>query len=120
MQQMISRRQIQVRSIVILAAVVLLVTAVGFAALYRMTLEKRKEQLVELVRSQARLMEAGAKFDAFFYTGDITGAQRSATLSQIKESHRRYTGFGATGELVLAERQGDEIVFLLPVRGLDF
>ena len=123
MAGMITSRQIQLRSVVILTAVVLSVVAAGSIALYRMTLESRKEQLVELARSQARMMEAVAKFDAFFYSGDNEGASRAATLSQIRESHRKYTGFGETGEIVLAELtdfQEDGIVFLLPTRRNDF
>jgi len=123
MAGMISSRQIQLRSVVILTAVILSVVAAGSIVLYRTTLESRKEQLVELARSQARMMEAVAKFDAFFFSDGTEGASRAATLSQIRESHRKYTGFGETGEIVLAELtefQEDGIVFLLPTRRNDF
>ena len=120
MEGLVSRRQIEIRVVLILAFVTILVTAVGFTTLYQITLEDQKAQLIEMVRSQARLMEAVGKFDAFFQSGDIAGASRAATLSQIRESHRKYTGFGATGELVLAERRGDQIIFLLPTRKRDF
>jgi PAS domain S-box-containing protein len=116
----ITRRRIELRTLAILIAVALGVAFSGFTMLYRMTLEARKTELVEMARAQARIVEAVAKFDAFFYSGDIPGAAQSATLSQIKESHRRYRGFGETGEIVLARRQGSEIVFLLPTRKRDF
>ena len=81
-----------------------------------MTVEGKKTQLRELARSQARLMESIAKYNAFF-SGDTTeGYGRAATLSQIRESHRKYTGFGETGELVLAEKKNNLIIFLLFAR----
>ena len=120
MEKPVTQGQIQVRSIVILISVVLTVTAGGFLVVYQQTLDGRKAQLQELVRSQARLMEAIGKFDAFFHSGSEEGASMAATLSQIKEAHRKYTGFGETGELVLAQRREHQIEFLLPVRSRDF
>ncbi len=117
---LVSRGRIEGRFVLLLSVVVVAVTALSYVLLYRLTLVQRQAQLQEMVRSQARIMEATAKFDAFFQSGDVPGAARSATLSQIKESHRQYTGFGETGEIVLAERVGDQIVFLLPTRKLDF
>jgi PAS domain S-box-containing protein len=116
MESLISRKQIELRTIIIMASIALIVAISGFTYLYHMTLESKKIQLLALVKSQARLMEAVAKFDAFFQSGNVPGAAKSATLSQIKESNRIYEGFGETGELVLAERRGDQIIFLLPTR----
>ena len=84
MQEIITRRQIEVRSIALLAAVVVVVAAVGFTALYLMVLEGKRAQLVELAESQARLMESVAKYDAMFQTSALGGTSRQATLSQIK------------------------------------
>ena len=120
MEKRVTQGQIQLRSIAILVAVVVAVTAVGFYVAYQQTLEAKKSQLQELVRSQARLMEAVGKYDAFFQSGSLQGSSFAATLSQIKEAHRKYTGFGESGELVLAQKQGEQIVFLLPVRSRDF
>ncbi len=120
MQPIISRRQIEIRFILILSVVTLLVIATAFTFLYRTALNDQRTALVELAQSQARLMEAVAKFNAFFQSSAVEGAARAATLSQITESHRRYSGFGETGEVVLAERRDDKIVFLLPTRKQDF
>ena len=65
-------------------------------------------------------MEAVGKYDAFFSGSTVQGSARVATLSQIKESFRNYTELGRTGELIMAERQGDFIVYLLPSRKLDY
>ena len=118
--QVPSKARIRFRSWAVLVVVALGVAFSCFLLLYQRTLEARTVQLVEMAKSQARLMEAMGKFNAFFQSGDVEGAARSATLSQIRESHRKYTGFGETGELVLAERVGTEIIFLLPTRKLDF
>jgi PAS domain S-box-containing protein len=113
-------RKIEIRYFITLSLVVLLVILLSFTVLYQMTLTDHRVQLQEMVRSQARLMEAVAKFNAFFESSDLKGAARSATISQIRESHRQYMGFGETGEMMLAERVGDQIFFLLAARKLDF
>lgn len=116
----VSGRSIELRFLAILTATALGIAAAGFFLAYRIAIDARSVQLGELARAQARLMESVAIYDAFFLSGDLAGAGRAATLSQIRESHHRYAGFGDTGEVVLAERQADEIVFLLPTRKRDF
>jgi hypothetical protein len=74
--------------------------------------------LRETAKSQARLMETVARFDAQYSTGYPAGA-RAATLAQIREAHAQYQGFGTTGEFTLATREGDQIVFLLRHRHSD-
>jgi CheY-like chemotaxis protein len=62
-----------------------------------MSLDGRKEQLVEIARSQARMMESVGKFDAFF-SGGAEGASLAATLSQVKEANRAHRGSRRTRE----------------------
>ncbi|MCA9416625.1 MAG: adenylate/guanylate cyclase domain-containing protein [Candidatus Omnitrophica bacterium] len=114
------KKKIQVYSILIMTCIAVAVAICSFVYLYMKELDDTRVTLEELVKSQARIYEAVAKFDAI-----VSGTQggqfsRAATMSQIKEAHIHYTGFGETGELVLAERVGDEIVFLLPPRKMDF
>lgn len=114
------RRKIQVYSITIMITIALVVAVSGFVYLYKAELKQSRTSLVELVQSQARTYEAVAKYDAIT-TGNREGhVSRAATISQIKEAHRRYNGFGETGELALAERVDDNIVFLLPARKMAF
>ena len=120
MEGLISKRSIQVRFILILTVVTFGVSILAFTLLYHMTLSNKKAQLIEIAEAQAGLMEAMGKFNAFFQSGDLAGASRSATLSQIRESHRQYDGFGDTGEVVLAELRGNRIRFLSPTRKEDF
>ncbi len=74
--------------------------------LYTTAFDLQHERLVEMVKSQARLIEAVARFDD----------NAEATLSQLVDAHQHYKGFGQTGEFTLAKREHDKIVFLLSHR----
>jgi len=102
----------------IMVAVVLLVLVGSFTMLFRAALDEERARLVETARSQARLIEAIARFDAR-YSNDYPEGSREATLSQIVDAHRHYRGFGKTGEFTLSRREGDDIVFLLSHRHSD-
>lgn len=115
-----NKKRLILSSPLILIFGVLLSIALSFYLLYHQTLADTKSQLIEMCSAQARIYEAVAKYDAFFSSRPLTGSAKAATLSQIKESHRNYAGFGETGELVLAELRGNQIHFLLPARETDF
>ncbi len=106
------RGQIRLKSIFIMTSIALIVTAAAFWTLYSVVLEQTETQLSELARAQARLIEAVAKYDAIH--ADEARVSRRQTISQIREAHARYRGFGRTGEIVLAERVDDMIRFMLP------
>ncbi|MCA9468459.1 MAG: hypothetical protein KC643_23875, partial [Nitrospira sp.] len=76
-------------------------------------------RLTEITQSQARLMEAVARFDSQFSAQDHPEGARGATLSQIVEAHKYNRGFGQTGEITLGRREGDQIAWILPHRHLD-
>jgi len=101
--------------ICIMASVVLIVAVASFSMLFRTALAEERARLVETARSQARLIEAVARFDAK-YSNDFPQGARAATLSQIVDAHAHYQGFGKTGEFTLSRREGDDIVFLLSHR----
>jgi hypothetical protein len=99
----------------IMAFIVLLVVLISFNMLFRTALREERARLVETATSQARLIEAIARFDSR-YSKDYPKGAREATLSQIVDAHSHYQGFGKTGEFTLSERGGDDIVFLLSHR----
>lgn len=108
--------------ILILIAVAVVVSATASVVLYQAAVERERLRLIDLVRSQARLMEAVAEFDqAHMPAGEDAAA---ATLAQIKAAFTRFqrTGLGASGEFVIGRREGDKIVLLLRHRhtGVDF
>ena len=94
--------------------IALTVLSTSIFVLYIKIYDQQKTQLIELVGSQARLMEAVAKYEAYFTGSRVKGASKAATLSQIKEAQKGSKGFGKSGELVLAHKVNTEIVFLIP------
>ena len=108
--------------LVIMTAVSLVVVAITILLLYNTAFEEERARLVVTAQSQARLIEAVARFDAAHEKvdpGSFPKGSSSATLSQIIDAHKHYKGFGETGEFTLARRVGDHIVFLLRHRHYD-
>jgi PAS domain S-box-containing protein len=99
--------------ILIMTIVSMVITATTIFILYSVAFEQSRERLVAIARSQARLIEAVARFDAARGQPDYPGGPTEATLSQIADAHEHYKGIGRTGEFTLARRVGDHIVYLL-------
>lgn len=72
--------------IVIMTVVVLTVEAITITSLYNAAIEEEKSQLIEAAKSQARLIEAIARFDRVFSKDFILGAPE-ASLQQIRDAH---------------------------------
>lgn len=102
--------------VAVMASVSFVIASVSIGILYFVFFEQLKLRLIETAQSQARLIEAIAKFDARFSTHDHPEGAFGATLSQIREAHKNYKGLGSTGEFTLARQEGDKIVFLLSHR----
>ena len=98
--------------ILIMATACLLVTGIAIVLLYNAALREQGERLRVLAQSQARLIEAIARYDRLHGIA-YPGGSTKATLTQITDAHGRYPGFGKTGEFTLAHRVGNSIVFLL-------
>jgi len=101
-----------------MAMVTIIAEFVAIFVLYKTAFDEEKARLVETAKSQARLIEAIARFDAQFSLDFPEGAEK-ATLSQISDAHSHYEGFGMTGEFTLSRREGDSIIFLLNHRHFD-
>ncbi len=104
--------------VAILSVLVVTTLIVSIGILYRTAIREETIRLSETARSQARLIESVARFDKA-YSHDYPRGAREATLSQIREAHSQYLGFGITGEFTLAEKRNDQIVFLLNHRHYD-
>ena len=107
--------------ILIMITVSLVVVGITIYVLYDTAFDENRERLVETAQSQARLIEAVARFDVakeIAHPGSHPEDTTKATLSQIIDAHGHYAGFGKTGEFTLARREGDNIVFLLRHRHL--
>ena len=112
---LVSERKRLVLLVFIMSAVALIVGAIAITVLYYSAFEEQRQRLMVTAKSQARLIESVARFDAV-HSKDFPQGSEAATLSQILDAHKRYNGFGRTGEFTLARREGDHIVFLLSHR----
>ena len=101
-----------------MTTVTIIVEFVTIGMLYRAALNEEKARLVETAKSQARLIEAIARFNVL-YNKDYPKGAKEATLSQIVDAHNHYKGFGETGEFTLSKKEGDKIIFLLNHRHYD-
>lgn len=113
-----SERRLIRRGVILTLIMVLSISAAGgstLVLLYRVAFEKQRERLMEMVQSQARLMEAVARFDAVHST-EYPGGAKAASLQQITSGLSHFRG---VGEFTLGRREGDAIVFLLRQRAWD-
>lgn len=105
--------------ILIMALTSLIVAAVSIASLYNTAVDQHRLRLIETVKSQARLIEAIASFNAFKNGSDFELGWQDTTLEQIKNAHSQFEGFGDTGEYALARLSGGNIEFVLSHRHFD-
>jgi len=88
-----------------------------FFALYEAALAQQRERLIETARSQVRIIEAIAqhemRYEHLIGNADDHGDAFTSTIGQLREAHKRFRGFGETGEFTLARREGDQIIFIL-------
>jgi len=92
------------------------VGAVASVLLYRTALAREAAALNAVVLSHAAVAEAVFHDEIDEHVGD-TAAAVSGMLEQLRSSYRRFEGFGATGEFVVARLRGDTIVFDIGLRG---
>lgn len=104
--------------ILIMMGVGLVMTLVTIFVLYQTAYEEERSRLVEVAQSQARLMEAVAQFD-MKYSHNYPEGTEAATLSQFIEAHKKFEGFGKTGEFLLARQKENQIVFILSHKHTD-
>ena len=112
------RRRIVVRAVVILALVGVGAVGVAISTLYRAAYEAEGALLTDAletriagIRSTRRIVEqVGAPL------GDSAPDPAAATLAQLAAVQRSAASLGCSCEFVLAQRQGDEIVFMLSQR----
>ena len=99
-----------------MATAALLVSAISIFSLYTTAIEQYRLRLGEIVKSQARLIEAIAQYDNAGFGKKDPEMAWQATLEQVATAHRAFKGFGDSGEFVLARRHSDEIQFMLAHR----
>ena len=88
----------------------------SIVTLFTAAVHEEETRLTQMVRSQARLMEAVAKFDATNGTVSQTDGAFDATMQQIIDAHTSLNGFGETGEFVIGRLIDGKIALLQPPR----
>ena len=97
--------------IAIMTANCLVIAGVTITILYKTAIQEERARLIEIARSQARLIESTARFNAV-HSKNYPGGPNSATLSQIIDAHDHDVAVGKT-EFTLSKKEGENIVFLL-------
>ena len=121
MAELIYKKKIEFRSILILSIVTILVLLTGFLFLFSISLIDKKMDLMEKVQSHGQYMEVLAKYDTFLKDDNsINDSSKAVTLKKIHEVYQGYTGFGETGEMVLGEVLDGKIIFLLGAKEFNF
>lgn len=107
--------------ILVFSGITIIVFSVLFLtifSLYKLALHEHENQLVDIVNNQKLLIESMHQFNST-HNQKVSGGAIGATLRQIKEAHQRFKGLGETGEFTLAEKQDNQMVFLLSHRHYD-
>ena len=99
--------------ILIMAAVAAVIGTSAIQVIYEGGLERERARLQDIVQSQAKLLGALVTFDQA-YSSYPEGAA-AGSLKQFLDAHASFTprGLGRTGEMAVARRVGDDMVFLL-------
>jgi PAS domain S-box-containing protein len=106
--------------VLIMTGVAIGVGRIALYVLYQAAFDQQRGRLVEVAQSQARLLEAVARFNSQHYGAEHTPEEAfDVVLSQMRDAHERFRGFGETGEFTLAKLEGDQIIFLLRHRHYD-
>jgi hypothetical protein len=110
-------KQKRILLIVIMMGVALIIGASAIYVIYQGGRDRERLRLQDIVQSHARFLETTARFNET-YTAYPDGPE-AASLLQFVESQRGFAwrGLGASGEIALARREGDTIVYLFRQRG---
>ncbi len=85
---------------------------ISIATLFNVAIDEDKSRLTHMVRSQASLMEAVAKFDAAHSRSAHPDGSFGATMEQIIAAHKSLNGFGETGEFVIGKLIDGQVAIL--------
>jgi len=106
--------------IFIMAVVVVISSTVALIILYETAFEQKRASLAQIAQSQARLIEAVARFDQSFSQLDHPDGAAAATISQIVDAHSKFRHVARTEEIMLSRLNSNQIEFLLRQRNSDF
>jgi PAS domain S-box-containing protein len=111
-----ARRKILLYSAATMALIALTVGSVTLYLLFQAAYRQQEHNLLEIASTQARLIDAVAKFDRIHSQDAISGGATEATISQVVDAHNLMPGLGDTGEILLGRVVDDHIQFILERR----
>lgn len=97
----------------------IVVVMITIAILYNLGFERQKNRLIELVETQAVMINVVAKQELLLHRNlpPLLEKQLAENIIQkVTNAHYRYGGFEKTGEVTLGKHQGDEIQYLIKQR----
>lgn len=97
--------------LLIMAVVAIAIGGVAIGILYSTAVAEDRRRLAEMVVTQARLLEAMARFQEDY--GTYPNGPGDGVIAQVEQAYGSHSGLGETGEFILARRDGDTIDFVL-------
>ncbi|MBS0619069.1 MAG: PAS domain S-box protein [Spirochaetes bacterium] len=101
--------------ILILIAASTLTGTIASLVLYQTAIKQKSDFLLTEVMNLSRLIDAVARFDRHTFTE--VNRSTAATLSQVEAAFKDQRGFGQSGEILMARREGGKVAIFLRYRG---
>ncbi|MDD2356713.1 MAG: diguanylate cyclase [Thiovulaceae bacterium] len=112
------RAPYQLISIMVLVA--LIVTNASIYGLYKIGFEQQKKRLIEIVNNEAvminMMINYQLKMDHINSPTDAISQAKIEILDKLMYAHKKFVGFGTSGEYTLGTLHNNKIVFLLSHR----
>lgn len=118
-KRMSERARILASAIGIMVTVSVCVATAAIILLNHVSFEQHRDRLVQVVRHRARILEEVSSFGEGPADTQHRGAAGATRLEQILEVFAKFGTFGETGEMTLARREGNEILWLVEHRNLN-
>jgi len=96
---------------IIMTVVVLAVLGVSMRFLYHAALNGQKARLSELVKNEARLIEAITRQEFAEHGSRAMDVINQTVLEQVRDAQANYVGLGQSGEFMLGRREEASILF---------
>ena len=90
----------------IMAAVAVTIAGVSIWVLYEAAFAQQREQLIDRVQQQARMLESEVRFELARSGSGRLGKSGAPTLEQILLVQMTHTGFGKTGQCLTSAPLG--------------
>ena len=105
--------------ILIMSVMIAISVTLALIQIYNVSYESQRNNLVEVIQTQANLIDAISRFDREHSDGTHPEGWKFATLSQITDTYLSHEQLSGVGEISLAMQQGDRIVYLFQTRHPD-